>query len=57
MKREIKQEENVLKEIHQKREELKLKISKLTYTIDMLEQNQLGICKSYDAANQERKKR
>ncbi|KAG1953245.1 coiled-coil domain-containing protein [Pimephales promelas] len=57
MKREIKQEENVLKEIHQKREELKLKISKLTYTIDMLEQNQLGICKSYDAANQERRKR
>ncbi|XP_056093282.1 coiled-coil domain-containing protein 146 [Rhinichthys klamathensis goyatoka] len=57
MTREIKRVEKVLKEMHQKREEQKLNLSKLTYTIDMQEQNQLRICKSYDAAFQERKKR
>lgn len=57
MKNEIKRMLKVLQEIHQKREEQKLNLSKLTYTIDMLEQNRLHICKSYDAAMQERNKR
>ncbi|XP_077090353.1 coiled-coil domain-containing protein 146 isoform X2 [Siphateles boraxobius] len=46
-----------LQEMHQKREEQKLNLSKLTYTIDMLEKNRLRICKSYDAAMQERNNR
>lgn len=47
----------VLQEMHQKREEQKLNLSKLKDTVDMLEQNRLRICKSYDAAMQERNKR
>ncbi|KAK7149548.1 hypothetical protein R3I94_009007 [Phoxinus phoxinus] len=44
-------------EMNQKREEQKLNLSKLTYTIDMLEENRLRICKSYEAALEEHNKR
>lgn len=57
MKDEIICVKKFLKEMHQKREEQKLNLSKLTYTIDMLEQNCLRIYKSYDAAKQEHEKR
>lgn len=57
MKNEISRVLKILQEMHQKREEQKLNLGKLTYTIDMLEQNQLRICESYDAAVQERNKR
>lgn len=57
MKNEISRVLKILQEMHQKREEQKLNLGKLTYTIDMLEQNQLHTCKSYDAAMQERNKR
>ncbi|XP_067248185.1 coiled-coil domain-containing protein 146 isoform X1 [Chanodichthys erythropterus] len=57
MKNEISRVLKILQEMHQKRGEQKLNLGKLTYTIDMLEQNQLHICKSYDAAIQERNKR
>lgn len=56
MKNEISRVLKILQEMHQKREEQKLNLGKLTYTIDMLEQNQLRICKSYDATLQERNK-
>ncbi|CAM4566038.1 unnamed protein product [Leuciscus chuanchicus] len=57
MKDETIQGLKVLQELHQKQEEQKLNLSKLTDTVDMLEQNRLRICKSNDAAMQERNKR
>lgn len=57
MKKEISRVLKVLQEMHEKREEQKSNLGKLTYTIDMLEQNRLHICKSYDASMKERNKR
>ncbi|XP_058628697.1 coiled-coil domain-containing protein 146 isoform X2 [Onychostoma macrolepis] len=57
MKNELSRVLQVLQEMHQKREEQKLNLGKLTDTINMLEQKKLLMCKSYEAAMQERNQR
>ncbi|KAK2892683.1 hypothetical protein Q8A67_012671 [Cirrhinus molitorella] len=57
MKNELSRVLQLLQEMHQKREEQKLSLGKLTDTINMLEQKKLHMCKSYEAAMQERNKR
>ncbi|XP_016406202.1 coiled-coil domain-containing protein 146 [Sinocyclocheilus rhinocerous] len=57
MKNELSRVLQVLQEMHQKREEQKLNLGRLTDTIDMLEQKKLHMCKSYEAAMQERNQR
>ncbi|KAL0195483.1 hypothetical protein M9458_009055, partial [Cirrhinus mrigala] len=57
MKNELSRVLQVLQEMHQKREEQKLSLGKLTDTIDMLEQKKLHMCKSYEVATQERNQR
>ncbi|XP_051543840.1 coiled-coil domain-containing protein 146 [Myxocyprinus asiaticus] len=57
MKNEISKVFQVLQEMHQKREEQKLNIGKLTHTINMQEQNLLHLRKNYEAAVQGRNER
>lgn len=57
MKNELSRVLQVLEEMHQRREEQKLNLGKLTDTINMLEQKKLYMCKSYEAAMQERNQR
>uniref|UniRef100_A0A673H8E1 Coiled-coil domain containing 146 n=1 Tax=Sinocyclocheilus rhinocerous TaxID=307959 RepID=A0A673H8E1_9TELE len=54
MKNQISRVLQVLQEMHQKREEKKLNLGKLSEAINMLEQKKLHMCKSYEAAMQER---
>ncbi len=57
MKNELSRVLQVLQEMHQKREEQKLNLGKLTDTFNLLEQKKLHMCKSYEAAMQERNQR
>ncbi|XP_073694205.1 coiled-coil domain-containing protein 146 [Garra rufa] len=57
IKNELSRVLQLLQEMHQKREEQKLSLGKLTDTINMLEQKKLHMCKSYEAAMQERNQR
>uniref|UniRef100_A0A672QVM6 Coiled-coil domain containing 146 n=1 Tax=Sinocyclocheilus grahami TaxID=75366 RepID=A0A672QVM6_SINGR len=57
MKNEISRVLQVLQEMHQKREEQKFNLGKLTETINMLEEKKLHMCMSYEAAMQERTQR
>lgn len=54
LKKEVSQTLQALQEMQQNREEQKLKLRKLTDTVNMLEQKKLHICKRYEAELQKR---